>query len=225
VFVEPALASLADVAPSGPGWLHEIKFDGYRLQARIDGSKVKLLTRKGLDWTDSFKAVAEALKGLKLGSALIDGEAVVEEESGVSSFTALQEVLKSGRSDRMVFCAFNLLYLGGYDLTQVPLFDPKTLLAGCLDELPAGGSIRFSEHIETDGKAMLQKACRLGLEGILSKRKDQPYRSGPEGLVQDQMHGAPGARHRGLRALFYTDIADWVLPHLVGRPLSALIST
>ena len=88
---------------------------------------------------------------------------MVEEESGVSSFTALQEVLKSGRSDRMVFCAFNLLYLGGYDLTQVPLFDPKTLLAGCLDELPAGGSIRFSEHIETDGKAMLQKACRLGL--------------------------------------------------------------
>ena len=178
VFVEPALASLADAAPSGPGWLHEIKFDGYRLQARIDGTKVKLLTRKGLDWTDSFKAVAEALKGLKLGSALIDGEAVVEEESGVSSFTALQEALKSGRSDRMVFYAFDLLYLAGYDLTHVPLVDRKTLLAGCLDDLPAGGSIRFSEHIETDGKAMLQNACRLGLEGIISKRKDQPYRSG-----------------------------------------------
>ena len=115
---QPALASLADAAPGGPGWLHEIKFDGYRLQARIDGSKVKLLTRKGLDWTDSFRAVAEALKGLKLGSALIDGEVVVEEESGVSSFTELQEALKAGRSDRMVFYAFDLLYLGGYDLTQ-----------------------------------------------------------------------------------------------------------
>ena len=178
VFVEPALASLADAAPGGPGWLHEIKFDGYRLQARIDGSKVKLLTRKGLDWTDSFRAVAEALKGLKLGSALIDGEVVVEEESGVSSFTELQEALKSGRSDRMAFYAFDLLYLAGYDLTNVPLVDRKTLLAGCLDDLPAGGAIRYSEHIETDGKAMLQNACRLGLEGIISKRKDQPYRSG-----------------------------------------------
>ena len=178
VFVEPALASLADAAPGGPGWLHEIKFDGYRLQARIDGSKVKLLTRKGLDWTDSFRAVAEALKGLKLGSALIDGEVVVEEESGVSSFTELQEALKAGRSDRMAFYAFDLLYLGGYDLTNVPLIDRKTLLAGCLDDLPAGGAIRYSEHIETDGQAMLQNACRLGLEGIISKRKDQPYRSG-----------------------------------------------
>ena len=177
VFVEPALASLADTAPGGPGWLHEIKFDGYRLQARIDGSKVKLLTRKGLDWTDSFRAVAEALKGLKLGSALIDGEVVVEEESGVSSFTELQEALKAGRSNRMVFYAFDLLYLGGYDLTM-PLVDRKTLLAGCLDDLPAGGAIRYSEHIETDGQAMLQNACRLGLEGIISKRKDQPYRSG-----------------------------------------------
>jgi bifunctional non-homologous end joining protein LigD len=133
---------------------------------------------------------------------LIDGEAVVEEESGVSNFTALQEVLKSGRSDRMVFCAFDLLYLGGYDLTQVPLVDRKTLLAGCLDELPAGGS---ASHIETDGKAMLQKACRLGLEGIISKRKDQPYRSG---RLKDWLKTSSSSRvtcpllhrHRGLGA-------------------------
>src|SRR5215218_3829210 len=199
VFVEPALASLSDVAPGGPGWLHEIKFDGYRLQARIEGSKVKLLTRKGLDWTDNFRAVAEALNGLKLGSALIDGEVVVEEETGVSSFIELQEALKAGRANRMVFYAFDLLYLGGYDLTNVPLVDRKTLLAGCLDDLPAGGNIRCSEHIETDGQAMLQNACR---QGIISKRKDQPYRSGPrEGLVQDEVHRAPGLRHRRLRAL------------------------
>src|SRR5829696_5102326 len=101
----------------------------------------------GVDLLNAATALLEAARtatGLKLGSALIDGEAVVEEESGVSNFTALQEVLKSGRSDRMVFCAFDLLYLGGYDLTQVPLVDRKTLLAGCLDELPAGGSASAS---------------------------------------------------------------------------------
>ena len=157
VFVEPALATLADAAPSGPGWLHEIKFDGYRLQARIDGSKVKLLTRKGLDWTDSFRAVAEALKGLKLGSALIDGEVVVEEESGVSSFTELQEALKAGRSDRMAFYAFDLLYLGGYDLTNVPLIDRKTL-AGRLPRRPAGGRGHPLQRAHRDGRR--RPCCR-----------------------------------------------------------------
>ena len=177
-FIEPELATLNDTAPGGGDWIHEIKFDGYRLQARIDGTKIQLLTRKGLDWTDSFRAVADALKRLKLGSALIDGEVVVEQETGVSSFTGLQEALKAGRSDQMIFYVFDLLYLGGYDLTKAALIHRKTLLAGCLDDVPAGGSIRYSEHIEGNGKAMLQNACRLGLEGIISKRKDQPYRSG-----------------------------------------------
>jgi bifunctional non-homologous end joining protein LigD len=177
-FIEPELATLNDTAPGGGDWIHEIKFDGYRLQARIDGTKIQLLTRKGLDWTDSFRAVADALKRLKLDSALIDGEVVVEQETGVSSFTGLQEALKAGRSDQMIFYVFDLLYLGGYDLTKAALIHRKTLLAGCLDDVPAGGSIRYSEHIEGNGKAMLQNACRLGLEGIISKRKDQPYRSG-----------------------------------------------
>ena len=177
-FVEPELATLGETAPSGDEWVHEIKFDGFRLQARIDGGKVKLLTRKGLDWTDKFPRTADALKGLKLGSALIDGEVVVEDESGASSFTALQEALKTGQPGRMTFYAFDLLYLGGYDLRSVPLIERKTLLAGCLDDAPAGGPIRYSEHIERDGEAMLRNACRLGLEGIISKRKDQPYRSG-----------------------------------------------
>jgi bifunctional non-homologous end joining protein LigD len=177
-FVEPELATLGQTAPSGDEWVHEIKFDGFRLQARIDGGKVQLLTRKGLDWTDKFPRTAEALKGLKLGSALIDGEVVVEDESGASSFTALQEALKTGQPGRMTFYAFDLLYLGGYDLRNVPLIERKTLLAGCLDDAPAGGPIRYSEHIERDGEAMLRNACRLGLEGIISKRKDQPYRSG-----------------------------------------------
>jgi bifunctional non-homologous end joining protein LigD len=104
------------------------------------------------------------LKRLKLGSALIDGEVVVEQESGVSSFAGLQEALKAGRSDRMIFYIFDLLYLGGYDLTRAALIDRKTLLAGCVDDAPSGGSIRYSEHIEGNGEAMLPNACRLGLQ-------------------------------------------------------------
>jgi bifunctional non-homologous end joining protein LigD len=180
-FVEPCLATLAAHAPVGGEWVHEIKFDGYRLQARIDGGKVKLLTRKGLDWTVKFGRLAEALKALKLGAALIDGEVVVEGAGGVSSFTGLQEELKSERSDRMIYYAFDLLYLGGYKLADAPLIDRKTLLAGLLDDAPAGGAIRFSDHIETDGATMLRHACRLGLEGIISKRRDLPYRPGRRG--------------------------------------------
>jgi bifunctional non-homologous end joining protein LigD len=181
VFVEPCLATLVDKAPSGPEWVHEIKFDGYRLQARIDGGKVKLLTRKGLDWTSKFKRVAEALKKMRLGAALIDGEVVVETESGVSSFSGLQEALKEERPDRMVFYGFDLLYLDGVNLTRTPLVDRKTLLAGLLDDAPAGGAIRYSDHIDIEGQEMLRHACRLGLEGIISKRRDLPYRSGRRG--------------------------------------------
>lgn len=178
VFVEPSLATLVDVAPSGPEWLHEIKFDGYRLQARIDGNTVKLLTRKGLDWTSKFRAIADALRATKLGSALIDGEVVVETEAGLSSFSALQEAISSGQSERMVFYAFDLLYLDGTSMAAAPLVERKTLLATLFEDAPEGGAIRFAEHIETEGGAMLRHACRLGLEGIVSKRKDQPYRSG-----------------------------------------------
>jgi bifunctional non-homologous end joining protein LigD len=178
VFLEPSLATLVDKAPVGDEWIHEIKFDGYRLQARIDGRSIKLLTRKGLDWTAKFKPVAAALHGLKLGSALLDGELVVEDEAGLSSFTGLQADLKAGRTDRLVFYVFDLLYLDGYDLTKTPLIERKTLLAGLLDDAPADETVRFSAHIERDGEAMVRHACRLGLEGIVSKRRDKPYAAG-----------------------------------------------
>jgi bifunctional non-homologous end joining protein LigD len=177
-FLEPSLATLVERAPVGDEWIHEIKFDGYRLQARIDGGTIKLLTRKGLDWTAKFKPVSDALRDLKLGSALIDGELVVEDENGMTSFVALQSDLKAGRTDRMAFYAFDLLYAEGYDLTRTPLIDRKTLLAGLLDDAPAGGVLRYSAHIEGDGDAMVRHACRLGLEGIVSKRKDKPYTGG-----------------------------------------------
>ncbi|WP_349370648.1 DNA ligase D [Salinarimonas sp.] len=180
-FVPPCLASLSDKAPSGERWLHEIKFDGYRLQARIEGSRVKLLTRKGLDWTAKFGALAEALAALDLGAALIDGEAVVEDERGVSDFAGLQAALKAGDTARVVFQAFDLLHLDGVDLAGAPLAERKRLLALLLDDAPAGGRVRLSEHIAGDGEAMKRHACRIGLEGIVSKRADRPYSSGRGG--------------------------------------------
>jgi bifunctional non-homologous end joining protein LigD len=178
VFLPPSLATLVDKAPKGDRWIHEIKFDGYRLQARIDGKKIKLLTRKGLDWTEKFEPIEKAFRDLKLASALIDGELVVEDEAGISSFPGLQADLKAGRNERLVFYAFDLLYHDGQDLTRVPLIERKTLLAGLLDDVPADGPIRFSSHIERNGEAMVRHACRLGLEGIVSKQKDKPYFAG-----------------------------------------------
>jgi bifunctional non-homologous end joining protein LigD len=124
-FVQPSLAVLKERPPSGDGWIHEIKHDGYRIAARIDGGAVTLLTRKGLDWTKRFPAVAEALKALPVKAALIDGEIVVEDEQGHSSFSGLQADLKAGRHDRMVCFAFDLLYLDGFDLRAVPLAERK----------------------------------------------------------------------------------------------------
>jgi bifunctional non-homologous end joining protein LigD len=180
-FVEPCLASLVDTPPSGSEWLHEIKFDGYRVQARIDGGRVKLLTRSGLDWTERFGGLAERIRHLAIPSALIDGELVVEDGNGVSSFSSLQAELKAGRSERLVFYAFDLLYVNGRDLRGVQLRDRKRVLEALLDDLPADGSIRLSQHLDADGESMVRHACRMGLEGIVSKRADAPYRSGRGG--------------------------------------------
>jgi bifunctional non-homologous end joining protein LigD len=177
-FIPPALATLTAKPPSSKNWLHEIKFDGYRVQARIRGGEVKLLTRRGLDWTERFPTIAAALAGLGVKAALIDGEAVVEDADGRSSFGALQEDLASHPSRHSLFYAFDLLHLNGKDLTGLPLRARKAALQPLLPPNGTGGTLRFSEHIEGDGAAMLRHACRLGLEGIVSKRADAPYRSG-----------------------------------------------
>jgi bifunctional non-homologous end joining protein LigD len=176
-FIEPSLASLCARPPSGPKWVHEIKYDGYRTQARIDGGKVQLLTRKGLDWSKRFERIATALKALPLASAWLDGEIVVEDAGGISSFSALQADLSAGRQDRLIFHVFDLLYCEGFDLTKATLIDRKALLQQILALLPQG-AIRFSEHLQEDGERMLEHSCRLGLEGIISKRADLPYRAG-----------------------------------------------
>ena len=176
-FIEPMLATLAASPPTGEQWLHEIKFDGYRLQARLEAGRVKLLTRSGLDWTKKFgKDVILALRDLPAGTAIIDGELVVETASGASDFSALQADLSEGRNDRFVFYVFDLLHLDGYDLTRMPLAKRKTVLATLVPE--TNGILRYSGHFDESGALVLRHACRLSLEGVISKLGDAPYRGG-----------------------------------------------
>lgn len=178
VFVEPCLASLVREPPRGEQWVHEIKFDGYRLQALIEGGSARLMTRRGLDWTHRFASLAKALADLKVKSAGIDGEVVVEDAQGHSDFVRLVAELKAGRSAAMLFYAFDLLHLNGRDVRPLPLLERKSLLQTLLASAAPDGPIRYSQHIEREGPAMLHEVCKLGLEGIVSKRGDKPYRSG-----------------------------------------------
>ncbi|CAH1657985.1 MULTISPECIES: DNA ligase D [unclassified Chelatococcus] len=177
-FVPPMLATLVAKAPAGERWLHEIKFDGYRLQARIEAGSVKLLTRSGLDWTEKFgAAVPAALKALPLDSAIIDGELIVETGAGASDFSALQAALSEGRTDHFLFYGFDLLYLDGYDLRGLTLTARKGLLEQIIGT-NNDGLIRYSGHFMESGALVLRHACRLSLEGIVSKLRDAPYRDG-----------------------------------------------
>jgi len=177
-FVTPCLAALSEKAPNSNNWIHEIKFDGYRIQARVDRGKIKLLTRKGLDWAKKFSTIASAVGKLPVGSALIDGELVVEGTDGISSFSLLQQDLKAGRHNRMMFYVFDLLYLNGADLRPLPLTTRKKALAELLERLPMRTTLRLSESLTEPGTTLLQHACTLGLEGIVSKAADAPYHSG-----------------------------------------------
>lgn len=178
-FVEPCLATLVEKPPSGETWLHEVKFDGYRLQARVKDGKVRLLTRSGLDWTPRFgRGLVETLAALPCDEALLDGELVALGSGGISSFSALQQALSEGKSAGMVYFAFDLLHLDGEDLRAQPLIARKERLEHLLGAAAAEGSLRYSEHFVEPGATMLTHACRMGLEGVISKRADAPYRSG-----------------------------------------------
>ena len=179
-FIPPCLALLGATAPDHTDWIHEIKFDGYRLQARIDHGKVQLLTRKALDWCDKFAPVAKTLAQLPLEQAILDGELVSEAEGATSNFSQLQQDLKEGRAENFVYYLFDLLYLDGYDLTGTPLEARKQLLADLIDGA-ALAQVRLSEHFTEPGSVLLKHACELGLEGIISKRRNAPYRPGRGG--------------------------------------------
>ena len=172
-FIEPALASSIEKVPSGARWIHEIKFDGYRVQIHLANEAVKIFTRRGHDWTNRFKKIADDAWHIAAGSAIIDGEVVVPAENGTTDFSVLQNELK-GKSNKIVMVAFDLLYLNGYDLRKLPLIERKTHLKKIID----GTDLQFSESFEVDGPDMFAHACKVGLEGVVSKVRDSRYASG-----------------------------------------------
>jgi bifunctional non-homologous end joining protein LigD len=175
--LKPQLATVSANAPEGEEWLHEIKYDGYRLLARIERGKVRLITRGGLDWTAKFTALARSLGELPAASALIDGELVRLEPDGTTSFSGLQDAISSGQTDTLNFFVFDLLYRDGWDLTGAALADRKAALAEMLPP-QAQGMLRYSDHQIGQGPAFLRQACTFALEGIVSKRRNDPYRPG-----------------------------------------------
>jgi bifunctional non-homologous end joining protein LigD len=178
--IAPQLALLADHTPTGKEWLHEIKFDGYRIICRVDHGRVKLITRRLQDWTHRYSLVSNAAARLPAKTAILDGEVVALLPSGVSSFQELQNAGKVGSPANLVYYAFDLLYLNGHDLRSLPLVRRKVLLA---ELLKGTGTprIQLSEHFEGDGPAFFRRCCQMGLEGVISKRRDRPYHSGRSG--------------------------------------------
>ena len=172
-FIRPQLATLKPRAPKGDQWLHEIKYDGYRVQVHLNRGRKKVFTRNGLDWTKRFTEIAGALA--IPGEAIIDGEVVVVHE-GRTNFSELQAELAAGRQGRLVYYAFDLLWRNG-DLRKLPQLERKQLLLDLLGENDVELPVLFSEHLIGDGQKMFEHAAKLNWEGIISKRADAPYRS------------------------------------------------
>ncbi|MGH7474689.1 MAG: DNA ligase D [Longimicrobiales bacterium] len=173
--VKAQLATLVDAVPEGDDWLHEIKFDGYRLLCRLEKGEAALVTRNGKDWTERFAPLARAATSLAANAALLDGEAVALNDSGRSDFQLLQNALGGGASP-LVYYAFDLLHLEGHDLRSVGLLERKQLLRELLERSGvAGGTLRYSDHVVGNGPAFFGQACELQLEGVISKRTDAPY--------------------------------------------------
>ena len=175
-FIAPQLATLVSKPPEGTNWVHEVKFDGYRLEARIDHAEVNLITRNANDWTDRFKDIAAALATLPCQNAILDGEAVHMTTDGTMSFHALQNALSTGKKENLQFWVFDLLFLDGEDVRDQPLVERKALLKELLKKPPK--RIHFSDHLNASGAQVLHQACSASLEGIISKRADDVYHSG-----------------------------------------------
>ncbi|HZD76381.1 MAG TPA: DNA ligase D [Acidobacteriaceae bacterium] len=176
-FVAPQLASASERPPTGKDWLHELKLDGYRMQARVENGKVQLLTRSGLDWTHRMRPLAASLTELTAKAALLDGEVIVLDDRGISSFAALQAAFQDGTKHALHYYVFDLLHLDGHSLRSLPLTERKNLLAELIETL-ADDAIRLSEHVRDEKAAIFEEACSHGAEGIVSKRADSIYISG-----------------------------------------------
>jgi bifunctional non-homologous end joining protein LigD len=186
--IEPCIPTRATKPPVGPQWIHEIKHDGYRLIARKRDGRVRLFTRNGFDWTDRYPRISEAVAGLRAASATIDGEAVWCDGDGLAIFDKLHSRAHDGE---VSLYAFDLLELDGTDWRPRTLEERKGRLAELLAKAPAG--IQYSEHLEGDGAAIFALACGLGCEGIVSKHREHPYRSGPsKAWLKTKNPAAPG---------------------------------
>jgi bifunctional non-homologous end joining protein LigD len=174
----PQLATLVKAPPDGDGWLHEQKLDGYRIGCRFDGKTVRLISRTDHDWTDKFPSVREAARRLPVEQVLLDGEVAALLPSGLTSFQALQNSFRGEAPANLCYFVFDLLFWNGRDIARQPLLERKALLKELLGGESKNGVIRFSDHIIGDGAAFLSAACRMGMEGIVSKRGDQPYTPG-----------------------------------------------
>jgi bifunctional non-homologous end joining protein LigD len=173
-YIEPCIPTLVSKPPEGQQWFHEIKHDGYRLIARKQADRVRLFTRHGYDWTERYPLIRKAVAAIRTVSAVIDGEAVCCDEAGVSVFDRLHS---RAHDDEAFLYAFDLLELDGEDWRSRPLDERKTKLRKLLTGARAG--IQFSEHLDGDGATIFAHACKLGCEGIVSKHRERPYRSGP----------------------------------------------
>jgi ATP-dependent DNA ligase len=178
-FVPPQLSRLVEKAPSGPQWLHEIKLDGYRMSARIDNGRMQLLTRTGFDWTDKYPSAVAALAKVNVKSAYLDSELCGVDEAGLPSFARTQAATDGERGVHLVYYAFGLLHLAGWDVSSLPLIRRKELL----EPLVANKlGLQFNGHDTGDGDLILKHAAKLGFEGVVSKTIDAPYAPGNRGL-------------------------------------------
>ena len=174
-WIQPQLATLVDAVPEGDDWIHELKYDGYRMLCRIDRGAAQLFSRNGREWTKKLSEQALAAAGLAVENAWLDGELVALNHDGTMSFQALQNAFDHRSDARLVYYVFDLLFFNGLDFRSRPLHERKRQLASLLDEIPENGPIRYSDHIRGEGRAVFETACRRGLEGLIAKRADSRY--------------------------------------------------
>ena len=176
--IAPQLATLVKEPPNGEEWFHELKFDGYRMLCHLHRGKARFWSRNGKDWTAKFPNLAEAMKSFPATTAILDGEVVVVDAAGRSSFQKLQQSMGSGgKAPAFVFQIFDLIYLDGYSLLQTPLRERKLVLEQLFASVKAKGPLRYSDHVEGNGGQFFKQACEFGIEGIVSKLADSPYES------------------------------------------------
>jgi bifunctional non-homologous end joining protein LigD len=176
-FVAPQLATLVREPPQGDEWFHELKFDGYRMLCHLSRGKARFWSRNGKDWTEKFPNLAQAMKAFPATTAILDGEVVIFDKAGRTSFQKLQQAMGKSGTAAFVFEIFDLIYLEGYSLTQTPLRERKQTLEQLLVSAKAKGQLRYSDHVEGNGPQFFKQACEYGMEGIISKLADSPYES------------------------------------------------